>query len=141
GAGKTSTFNMLTGELPAQRGTVTLDGVRVQTPTPHEMARRGVGRKFQIPSVFPDLALDDNLRIALWSGRTSLRDLLRPVLRRWDSAPLAALRQRFAFLTEGTRPAKELSHGERQVLELAMALIGEARALPRGELTGGACAR
>jgi branched-chain amino acid transport system permease protein len=137
GAGKTSTFNMLTGELPAQRGTVTLDGIRVGARTPHGMARRGVGRKFQIPSVFSDLTLDDNLRIALWSGRTSLRDLLRPALRRWDSALLAALRQRFTFLADGARSAAALSHGERQVLELAMALIGEPRLLLLDEPSGG----
>jgi branched-chain amino acid transport system permease protein len=137
GAGKTSTFNMLTGELPAQRGTVTLDGARVGARTPHGMAGRGVGRKFQIPSVFPELTLDDNLRIALWSGRTSLRDLLRPVLRRWDSALLAALRQRFTFLTDGTRAAAALSHGERQILELTMAVISEPRLLLLDEPSGG----
>jgi branched-chain amino acid transport system permease protein len=137
GAGKTSTFNMLTGELAAQRGEVRLDGERLAARSPHGMALRGVGRKFQIPSVFTDLSVADNLAIALWSGRTSLRDLLRPGLRRWDSPLLATLRERFPFLAGGGRLAGALSHGERQILELVMALVSEPRLLLLDEPCGG----
>ncbi len=129
GAGKTSTFNMLTGELPAQAGQVRLNGEALHKPAPYRLARRGVGRKFQIPSVFGDLSIDENLRIALWSGRASLLDWLRPALLRWDTPVLAALRQRYPFLNDGARSAAELSHGERQLLELAMALVTESRLL------------
>ncbi|MGH8686745.1 MAG: ABC transporter permease subunit [Burkholderiales bacterium] len=129
GAGKTSTFNMLTGELGVQAGEVRLDGAALRRPTPSRLARRGVGRKFQIPSVFGELSIDDNLRIALWSGRSSLLDWLRPATRRWDTPVLAALRERYPFLRDGARAAAALSHGERQVLELSMALVTEPRLL------------
>ena len=137
GSGKTSTFNVLTGELPAQRGDVSLDGAHLARRLPHRVARLGVGRKFQIPSVFTELAVADNLAIALWSGRASARDLARLSLRRWDSAPLDALRARFAFLADGARPAAALSHGERQLLELTMALASEPRLLLLDEPCGG----
>jgi branched-chain amino acid transport system permease protein len=137
GAGKTSTFNVLTGELPARRGEVLLDGMRLARRVPHRVARLGVGRKFQIPSVLTDLSVADNLAIALWSGRATARDLLRPALRRWDSALLGALRERFPFLAEGARPAAALSHGERQLLELVMALVTEPRLLLLDEPCGG----
>ena len=52
GAGKTSTFNMLTGELPAQGGSVSFDGQALGRLPTHRIMRLGVGRKFQIPSVF-----------------------------------------------------------------------------------------
>jgi len=129
GAGKTSTFNMLTGELRAQAGEVRLDGDILSKPTPYRLARRGVGRKFQIPSVFGELSIDENLRIAVWSARTSLLDWLRPATRRWDTPVMAALRGRYPFLDDGGRLASALSHGERQVLELSMALITEPRLL------------
>jgi len=129
GAGKTSTFNMLTGELPAQAGNVAFDGRPLDRLQTHRIVRLGIGRKFQIPSVFPALSIADNLAIALWSGRATRLDLLKPRLRRWTSPVLEALRERYPFLAEAERTAAQLSHGERQILELAMALLGEPRLL------------
>ena len=129
GAGKTSTFNMLTGELPPQRGSVSFDGRALRRLPTHRIMRMGVGRKFQIPSVFPALAIADNIAIALWSGRASVLDRLRPRSRRWTSPILEALSKRYPFLADETRTASQLSHGERQILELSMALLGEPRLL------------
>ena len=129
GAGKTSTFNMLTGELPAQAGHVTFAGRAIHWLPTHRIVRLGIGRKFQIPSVFAHLAIADNLAVALWSGRIRRRDALRPRLRRWSSPVLEALRERYPFLADADRTASQLSHGERQILELSMALLGEPRLL------------
>jgi len=129
GAGKTSTFNMLTGELPAQSGKVAFDGRPLERLHTHRIMRLGIGRKFQIPSVFAQLAIADNVAIALWSGRARPLELLRPRLRRWSSAVLDELRARHPFLADAARTASQLSHGERQALELAMALLGEPRLL------------
>jgi branched-chain amino acid transport system permease protein len=129
GAGKTSTFNMLTGELPAQAGRVSFDGHAISRLPTHRIVRLGIGRKFQIPSVFGPLEIADNIAIALWSGRASAAELLRPRLRRWASPVLEALQARYAFLADAGRTASALSHGERQILELAMALLGEPRLL------------
>jgi branched-chain amino acid transport system permease protein len=129
GAGKTSTFNLLTGELPAQSGTARFDGHSIIGLPPHRIMRLGIGRKFQIPSVFVELTIADNLAIALWCGRTTRGDLLRPSLRRWTTPMRRALAERYPFLADADRTAAELSHGERQILELAMALLGEPRLL------------
>ena len=129
GAGKTSTFNLLTAELPAQAGRVRFDGRTIDRLETHRIIGLGIGRKLQIPSVFAHLTIADNLAIALWSGRAAPLDLLRPKLRRWNSPLLEALRERYAFLADVHRTASELSHGERQILELALALLGEPRLL------------
>ncbi len=129
GAGKTSTFNMLTGELPAQNGSVVFDGQSLRRLPTHRVMRLGVGRKFQIPSVFPALTIADNIAIALWSGRAGALDQLRPRSRRWTSPILEALEERYPFLADAGRTASQLSHGERQILELSMALLGEPRLL------------
>ena len=129
GAGKTSTFNLLSGELRPRAGRVTLDGQALARLPTHRIVRLGMGRKFQIPSVFPALSIADNLAIALWSGRATWLDQLRPRLRRWTSPVLEALRARYPFLAAAERTAAQLSHGERQILELSMALLGEPRLL------------
>jgi len=129
GAGKTSTFNVLTGELPVQAGAVRFDGHALERLPAHRIVRLGIGRKLQIPSVFPRLAIADHLAIAVWSARARPLELLRPSLRRWSTPLLDALRERYAFLAAGTHAAAALSHGERQILELAMALLGEPRLL------------
>jgi branched-chain amino acid transport system permease protein len=129
GAGKTSTFNLLSGELKATAGRVAFAGRDITGLAPHRIAGAGIGRKLQIPSVFPELAIADNLAIALWSGRATALDLLRPSLRRWTSPMHDALCARYPFLVDPDRTAGTLSHGERQILELAMALLTEPRLL------------
>jgi branched-chain amino acid transport system permease protein len=129
GAGKTSTFNLLTGELAPRAGEVLLDGAEIAGLAPHRIIARGVGRKFQIPMIFVDLTVTENLCIALWGCRAARLELLMPRLKRWTSPMLDELVRRYPFLAAGQRRAAELSHGQRQILELAMALLTEPRLL------------
>ncbi len=129
GAGKTSTFNAVTGELLVNDGTILVAGEPAPRPRPDAMARAGVGRKFQIPSVFPGLAIADNISAAVWGGRAPLTGLFRPRLRRWSTPVTTELLARFPFLAGRTTRAGALSHGQRQMLELAMAFAGEPRLL------------
>jgi len=129
GAGKTSMFNAVSGELATVTGSIDLGGMSVSGLTPHRVTRLGVARKLQIPSVFQHLSIADNLAIALWSGRASKLQLLDPRLRRWTTPMLEDLQKRYPFLASAERKAGELSHGEQQILELAMALLTEPRVL------------
>jgi branched-chain amino acid transport system permease protein len=129
GAGKTSMFNVVSGELAAASGQIGLGGANVIGLRPNRVSGLGVARKLQIPSVFPELSIADNLAIALWSGRAAKLQLLDPRIRRWTSPMLQELQSRYPFLTSGARKAAELSHGEQQILELSMALITEPRVL------------
>ena len=137
GAGKTSTFNMITGQLRAQKGIVRLDGRRVTGRSAHVMTLEGVSRKFQIPSIFPELSIQDNLQIALWTGRTTFFSLLKRSTRRWTTPFLEELKNRFQFLKNDDRLASQLSHGQLQILELVMALITEPKMLLLDEPCGG----
>jgi branched-chain amino acid transport system permease protein len=129
GAGKTSMFNAVSGELATVAGSIDLGDAAVGGLTPHRVTRLGVARKLQIPSVFQGLSIADNLAVALWSGRATKLQLLDPRLRRWTSPMLEDLQKRYPFLASIERKASELSHGEQQILELAMALLAEPRVL------------
>jgi branched-chain amino acid transport system permease protein len=129
GAGKTSMFNVVSGELATASGAIELGGAKIAGLAPNRVSGLGVTRKLQIPSVFADLSIADNLAIALWSGRAGKLDLFDPRLRRWTSPILTELQSRYPFLAAGARKAAELSHGEQQILELAMALLTEPRVL------------
>jgi branched-chain amino acid transport system permease protein len=129
GAGKTSMFNVVSGELAAASGRIEFGGSDVIGLAPNRIGGLGVARKLQIPSVFADLSIADNLAIALWSGRAAKPQLLDPRLRYWTSPMLQELQSRYPFLASHVRKAAELSHGEQQILELAMALLTEPRVL------------
>jgi branched-chain amino acid transport system ATP-binding protein len=64
GAGKTTLFNVLSGIVRPQRGTVRFDGVDLAAVRPHERARRGLGRTFQIPQPMHTLTVAENLQVA-----------------------------------------------------------------------------
>jgi branched-chain amino acid transport system permease protein len=129
GAGKTSMFNAISGELAEVSGRIGLGGSDIIGLAPNRISGLGIARKLQIPSVFPDLSITDNLAIALWSARATKVQLLKPRLRRWTSPMLEELQSRYPFLASGARKASELSHGDQQILELAMALLTEPRVL------------
>lgn len=130
GAGKTSAFNALTGRLPVRGGKVHLAGVDVTGWTAWRVARFGIGRKMQIPSVFPDLTVDQNLRVALWAGRLHGVQLVRRDPLHWNTNLCDEMLDRFSALQEQMQvPAGRLSQGHRQALEFVMTVLPEPHLL------------
>jgi urea transport system ATP-binding protein len=116
GAGKTTLANVITGHVVPQAGSIALDGAPLTGP-PHKRARRGLGRKFQIPRVFPRLTAREQLELA---------------------APEADLGHLRAQLDElGQTPGDQLSHGWRQWVELQMVLLQRPSVIVLDEPTAG----
>ncbi len=137
GAGKTSCFNAMTGELPVRGGRVRIFG-RTRTGAAADLLSRiGVGRKFQAPSLFPEFTVAETFNIGLWGGRAGVGDLVRMRSHRWSSAILREAQARFPFLAEEERTAGDLSHGQRQILELVMVLVAEPRLILLDEPSAG----
>ncbi|WP_095198929.1 ATP-binding cassette domain-containing protein [Mesorhizobium carmichaelinearum] len=124
GAGKSTFLNVLTGTLRPTSGSVRFLGDDIAGLPLHRIARLGIARKFQIPSVFPSLSVEDNLKVARWGAPSPAR----PV---GELLELVALSNRAATL------AGELAHGQKQWLEIGMALAIEPRLLLLDEPTAG----
>lgn len=124
GAGKSTFLNVLTGTLRPTAGRVRFLGMDLAGLPLHRIARLGIARKFQIPSVFPNLSVEDNLNVANWAVSAPTRSV-------GELMELVALRDRAATL------AGELAHGQKQWLEIGMALAIEPRLLLLDEPTAG----
>jgi urea transport system ATP-binding protein len=122
GAGKTTLFDVLTGHVAPAAGrvlfedTVDLGGLSV-----HAIARRGVSRKFQTPSVFPGHTVRENMLLA--AGRKGLAGTLGAGGAARDRPPVAAVLAEVGLEARAGQPAGTLSHGEKQWLEIAMLLV------------------
>ena len=125
GAGKTSALDALTGKLPLAAGDIRWAGDSLAGEPVYGTAARGIGRKSQVPSIFPELTIGQNVDIALWANRLRPLDLLRMTPYRWRSPLLARLETRFSFLGDAGKAAGTLSVGERQMLDFALTMLAE----------------
>lgn len=130
GAGKTSAFNAMTGRLPVRGGRIRVAEVDVTGRAAWRVARLGVGRKLQVPSVFPGLTVRENLAVALWAGRLHGRTALRSAPHGWRTPLLDEMLGCFPELAESLDvPAGRLSQGHRQALEFVMTVLPEPHLL------------
>ena len=125
GAGKTSALNALTGKLPLAAGDIRWAGDSLAGERVYGTAARGIGRKSQVPSIFPELTIGQNVDIALWANRLRPLDLFRMAPYHWRSPLLERLEACFAFLGDAGQPAGSLSVGERQMLDFALTMLAE----------------
>ncbi|WP_455368249.1 ABC transporter ATP-binding protein [[Eubacterium] cellulosolvens] len=81
GSGKTTLFNVITGFYPATEGTIEFKGEDITNLSPHKIARRGIGRTFQIVRPFGDMTVLDNVLVSgLFSGKRGVeqcREILK----------------------------------------------------------------
>jgi len=127
GAGKSTFFNAITGMFKLTSGTIYYEGRNIAGLSIHEFARLGITRKFQVPSLFESMTIEDNLAVAMLKlsssgSRQSRIDEMLEVIGL----------EKFAG-----EPANILSHGQKQWLEIGMAVIGNPKLLLLDEPTAG----
>ena len=141
GAGKTTLFNLLSGVLRPTAGAVELAGRDVTGDPPYRLARLGIGRTFQVSSVFPLRSVLENARLAAESALGgTLRlwrraDTYRPALERAREAL-----ERVGLADRALWPAGALAHGDKRKLEIAMVLAGDAHVILLDEPMAGVSA-
>lgn len=79
GAGKTTFINMVTGYLPPSSGVINFDGQPIRNLGPRKLMRRGLARSFQVPQLFLELSVLDNLAITLSAAEGRQLNMTRPV--------------------------------------------------------------
>ena len=126
GAGKTSLFNLLSGIYRPTAGSIHLNGVDITRQPTFLRTREGIGRTFQVSSVFPLLTTLENVRLA---AESALGGTLR-LWRRATSVKSAVERARASLARVGLEskafmPAGGLSHGDKRRLEIAMLLAAD----------------
>ncbi len=130
GAGKTTFMDIITGKTRPDSGSVTFGEppVDVLKLSESQIAGAGIGRKFQRPTIFEQQSVADNLMMALKANRSPFAALS---YRRneTDLARVAALAGEIGLLESLTRQAGELSHGQKQWLEIGMLLAQDPRLL------------
>ncbi|SHI60104.1 branched-chain amino acid transport system ATP-binding protein [Roseomonas rosea] len=136
GAGKSTCFNMVGGQLVPDAGSVLLEGKPITGLSPRAIARRGVGRTFQITATFGSMTVRENVQMALLSHRREIWQFWRPVAGRHAEEADALLAQ-VGLEAQAERATGVLAYGDLKRLELAIALGNAPRLLLMDEPTAG----
>ena len=136
GAGKTTCFNLVNGQLAPDAGTVSLQGERIERLPPRDIARRGVGRTFQVAATFASMTVRENVQMALIAranGQGAVTSRADGLLR----AEADALLERVRMTKFADQGCATLAYGDAKRVELALALAGGPRLLLMDEPTAG----
>jgi ABC-type branched-subunit amino acid transport system ATPase component len=141
GSGKTTLFNIISGYLPLQAGTIAFRGRALTTQSIQDRSRAGMVRTFQTPKIFERMSVAENIMVgACKMTRTGmLQDLFRSPHARGEMRQIRLRAERVAddFGLAGELPARALPAGQRRILEIARALAGEPKLLMLDEPSAG----
>jgi len=139
GAGKTTLFHVLTGTLPITAGKIAFDGHDVTHEPDHKRVRRGIARSFQVTSLFANLSVRENLRLAAQGvdARRALNAWTPPHGALAHSELEDGVLERLALQRFAGTAAGALSHGQQRRLEVGMALAARPKAIFLDEPTSG----
>jgi urea transport system ATP-binding protein len=128
GAGKTTLMDVITGKTRPDTGTVRFAGEDVTRLSEHVIARRGIGRKFQRPTVFPNHTVYTNLELACLRQKGVAHTLFAR-LSTDEKGTIERTLDLIGLSDHRERPAGQLSHGQKQWLEIGMLLVQRPKLL------------
>jgi branched-chain amino acid transport system ATP-binding protein len=137
GAGKTTFFNLISGALRPDSGRILLDGEDIAGVSCSGIVRRGIGRAFQVASIFPSLTVEDSLMGALLAHRgqaTLIRRRFPPAETRSRAREVMEM---LGLSAQAGTLSRNLSHGDQKLLDIALALVLQPRVLLLDEPTAG----
>ena len=137
GAGKTTFFNLISGAFAPDSGRILLDGQDIAGLSAPQIVKRGIGRAFQIASIFPTLTVREAIYGAVnahrqWHAKLAQRFPLLPAKQQTDE-----VMQLVALTARADTVSGNLSHGDKKLLDIALALALEPKVLLLDEPTAG----
>lgn len=137
GAGKTTFFDLISGRFPPTSGEIFFKGRDITGLPPDRVARQGIGRAFQISSLFPSLTALENVQAAVQVRRSRLSPYqrlsrLEPL---WEEA--GSILKEVGLADKGPLRSSELSHGDQKLLDIGISLGEDPELLLLDEPTAG----
>ncbi|WP_454627413.1 ABC transporter ATP-binding protein [Bradyrhizobium cenepequi] len=143
GAGKTTLFNLLSGVLKPDAGTLTVNGVDATNLPPYRLARLGLVRTFQLARELDRLTVLENVQLAARNnvGESLTGALFRPAATRQAEQAITQRAREVlslvSLIAHESKPAATLSGGQKKLLELARCLMAEADIILLDEIAAG----
>ena len=136
GAGKTTLFNLVTGILKPDSGSVLFKGKEITGLSPHQICKKGMSRSFQVVNLFHRLTVFENVQIAVLSRLGRTFNLFSPA-KRLAIQETSEIIAGVGLAEKRDHVSGSLSHGDQKVLEIAIALGGSPELLILDEPTAG----
>ena len=136
GAGKTTLFNLISGQLKADRGKVIFNGKDITKLPTYEICRRGIARSFQIANIFHRLSVFRNVQVSVLSQQKKSNKLFRPA-HKMAVEETTRILESVGLLDKREHISGSLSYGDQRILEIAIALGNEPELLILDEPTAG----
>ena len=137
GSGKTTMFNVMTGYVKPDAGTVTFNGQDITNARPNAVFALGVGRTFQLTRIFSRISVIENMLVATQRDEGWLRGLTRSMSSKNEVASAMEWLDFVGIARLANLQAGALSFGQRKLLELAYVLVADPDAILLDEPAGG----
>jgi neutral amino acid transport system ATP-binding protein len=137
GSGKTTLFNVITGYVKPESGTVTFDGKTITNARPNTVFALGIGRTFQLTRIFGRITVLENMLVATQRDDSWLRGLTRSMSSKTEVANAMEWLSFVGIAQLAELPAGALSFGQRKLLELAYVLVADPDVILLDEPAGG----
>jgi branched-chain amino acid transport system ATP-binding protein len=135
GAGKTTLFNLITGFITTDSGSVTLDGKEITKQPAYQIVRKGMTRTFQLVRIFPRMTVTDNILMgfsglagdSLWSAIAGTKKMYAAYYKKKELA--LAMVEYIGLSQYKDALANDLSYGQQKLVEIGRALISQPKVL------------
>jgi len=138
GAGKSTLFNLITGLYQPTDGEVYFKDNSITGKAPHDIARSGIARSFQESDVFLGMTVKESVEVAARATKDQRRSMRIPADQLIENDEnIATTISSVGLADQAAKPARDLSHGDRRKLEIALTVVNEPDLLLLDEPTSG----